>query len=90
MDPQKWLAADTQLEQKLSDYIEWYDLIQDAIKKEPMSEIVKQLKCIFLNSVNLNDITDYLAFYRPHMLSVHKLNEIEELAYWCQSNNEGV
>ena len=84
MDPQKWLCADAELEQRLQDCIDWYELCQDAIRKEPTSEIVRQLKCIFLSSVNLNDITDYLAFYRPHMLSVSTLNKIEEEAWGYQ------
>ena len=77
MNPQNWSYAPECLEIKLQNYIEWYDLCQKAIETKN-SSIARQLKAIFLNTVNINDISDYLAYYRPFSLNVNKLIKIEE------------
>lgn len=77
MNPQNWSYAPECLEIKLQNYIEWYDLCQKAIETKN-SSIARQLKAIFLNTVNINDISDYLAYYRPFSLNVNKLIRIEE------------
>jgi hypothetical protein len=80
MDPCKWMQADSELEMRLEQCIDWYDACEIAIKHSTHENhhLVKQLKDIFLNTVNLNDINDYLCYYRPHKLSVSKLIKIEE------------
>ena len=70
MDLRKWLAADNELEVRLKNCIDWYDECESAIRKSTPENysLAKQLKDIFLSTVNLNDIRDYLCYYRPHNL----------------------
>ena len=87
MDPAKWLAADNELEVRLKNCIDWYDECESAIQKSSSENysLAKQLKAIFLSTVNLNDIRDYLCYYRPYNLSVDKLIKIEDevMMYCC-------
>lgn len=85
MDPQSWLCADQELENRLKGVLEWFDSCEEAIKNSRIEnvEVAKQLKIIFLSCVNLSDINEYLSYYRPHKLPINKLIQIEEEAMIC-------
>lgn len=82
MNPQNWLASPTVLETKLCQLIQWYDSCEKAISQAKSGNgnifLARQLKRIFLDTVDLNDINEYLSFYRPIQLNANKLIRIEK------------
>lgn len=81
MDPKQWLTADADLEKKLCDYLEWYEVCEQSIVKARAknrdTSLLENIKSIFLTTVNLNDISEYLTYYRPFKLNVNKLIQLE-------------